>query len=45
MDQIELFNHLTMCKQITEDELLVLYGITWNHLTVRKQMINIKGNS
>ena len=34
MDQIELFNHLTVCKQITDVELLVLHSDAWNHLTV-----------
>ena len=37
MDQIELFNYLNVCKQMT-DELLILHSNTWNHLTVCKQV-------
>ena len=33
-----IFDHLTVCKQITDDILLVLHSNTWNHLTVCKQM-------
>ena len=35
MDQIELFNHSTMCKQVTDVkiELLVLNSNIWNYLT------------
>ena len=37
MDQIELFEHLIACKQMTE--LLVLHSNTWNHLTVYKSYL------
>ena len=33
-NQIELFKHLTVCKQITDVELLVLHSNTWNHMNV-----------
>ena len=36
MGQIELFNHLTVCKQMTDNELLVLHSNTWNYFIVRK---------
>ena len=42
MGQIELFNHLNMCKEMTDVELFVLHSNTWNHFTVCKHMINIK---
>ena len=32
--EIELFNHLTVCKQITDVELLGIKSNTWNHLTL-----------
>ena len=28
--QIEMFDHLTVCKQMTDVELLVLHNNTWN---------------
>ena len=31
-----------MCKQMADAKLLLLHSNTWNHLTVRKQMINSK---
>ena len=32
-----------MCaNKMTDIKLLLLYSNTWNHLTVRKQMINTK---
>ena len=42
MSEIELFDHLTVCKQMTDVELLVLNSNTWKHLTECKQMINRK---
>ena len=39
MGQIELFNHVTVCKQIIES--LILDSNTWNHLTVCKQIIKL----
>ena len=33
MGQIEQFDHLTVCKQMTE--LLILHIIIWNHLNVQ----------
>ena len=36
MDQMELFNHLILYKQMIDVELLVLRGHSWNHLTVCK---------
>ena len=38
MDLIELFKHLTVCKQMIDVELFVLHSDAWNHLTVWKQM-------
>ena len=38
MDQIELFNHLTVCKQMCDIELIVLHSNTKNHLIVCKQI-------
>ena len=43
MGQQELFNHLTIqIKDYDWKELFVLNSNTWNDLTVRKQLINIK---
>ena len=39
--QIELINHLTVCKQITDDELLVLRRNSWNHLCANKLLIKL----
>ena len=39
MDQIGPFNNLTVCKQMTDVELLVLHSSTWNRSTMCKQMI------
>ena len=35
-----MYIYLNVCKQMTDVKLLLLYSNTWNHLTVRKQMIN-----
>ena len=45
--EIELFDHLTVCKQVTDVliELLVIYNNTWNHLTVCKWMKSIQWNN
>ena len=40
--QTELYDHLSVCKQISDVELLVLYSNTWNHLTMYKQMNNVE---
>ena len=40
--EIELFLHLTVCKQMTDVELLVIHSNSWNHLTVCKQMSNVE---
>ena len=37
-----MYIHLNVCKQMTDDKLLVLHRNSWNHLTVSKQMINRK---
>ena len=42
MSQIELFDHLTVSKQMTAVKLLVLYSNTWYHLTVCKWIRNIE---
>ena len=42
MGQIELFDHLTGYKQMTDIELLVLHSNTWNFLTVCKQISNVE---
>ena len=36
-----MYNHLTVSKQMTDVQLLVLDSSTWNHLTVCKQIIYI----
>ena len=38
--EIELFDHLTVCKQMTDFMILwiVIYRSTWNHLNVCKRM-------
>ena len=36
----ELFDHLTVRKQMNDIKLLQLHNNTWNHLTVCKQMIS-----
>ena len=35
-----MYIHLTACKQMTDDELLLLHSNTESHLTLYKQMIN-----
>ena len=40
--EIELFDYLTVCKQITLIELLFVYSSNWNHWTVCKQVMNSK---
>ena len=44
--EIELFDHLTECKQMTNFliEFLVIHCYTYDHLTVCKQMSNVKQN-
>ena len=42
MGEIELFNHLTVSKQITDIKLLVFHSNTWNHLPVCIRMSNIE---
>ena len=43
MPLIELYNHFTVCKEMTcEIELLVLDSNTFSHLIVCELMINIK---
>ena len=37
-----MYIYLNVCKQMTDVTLLHLHSKTWNHLTVRKQMINSK---
>ena len=39
-----MYNHLTMCKQMTTVKLLMLHSNTWNHFTMCKQMIKTKQN-
>ena len=40
MGQIELFEHLTVCKQMTDVKLFVLGNNTLTHLTVYKERSN-----
>ena len=37
MDQIEFFNHLIVCKQMTGVKLFMLDSNTWNYLTLCKK--------
>ena len=40
--EIDLVNYLTVCKQMSLIELLLLHSNTWKYLTVFRQMINSK---
>ena len=45
MEQMELVDHLPVCKRMNKvEELFVLKSSSWNRLTVCKQMINSKEN-
>ena len=37
-----MYIYLNVCKQMTDDNLLLLHSNAWNHLPVCKQMINSK---
>ena len=37
-----MYIHLNVCKQMTNVKLLLSHRFTWNHLTLRKQMIDNK---
>ena len=36
-----MYNILIVCRQITDIKLVVLYGNTWNHLTLFNQIIKL----
>ena len=40
MSQIELFNHLTMCKQMTDIEVLMLYLKPFKHAQIKLTVSN-----
>ena len=42
MLETEVFDHLTVCKQMTLNELIELHNNTWNNLTVGYQMSNVE---
>ena len=44
MGQIELFDHLTVRKQMTDVKLLVLHNNTWNHLSMCKRISSFEQN-
>ena len=35
-----MYDHLNVCKQMTDVKLLLLHSNTWNHSSVCKQMNN-----
>ena len=41
--EIELFDHLTVCKETIE--LFMMHDNIWNHLTVCKRMSHVEKNN